>query len=149
MSPNELPELASIAETLNQESNEINSTIASLNKELAALNLGIEVWCGPWDEDPIQIGFAKVEDGKTSSWELATRTCVPIIKKSDFGYEEWEAKPGSAGEAQPLIRASRNVRIDGLQVVSQIISALKAAALGKVDAIRNAKKIAADLAVKA
>jgi hypothetical protein len=157
MSPNELSELASIAETLNQESNEINETIASFNKELAALNLGIEVWCGPWDEDPCQlgvvdgknaapyqIGFARFVDGKNAVWELAFRSCIPIEFTNECGDKDWKAKPWSMGSADSLLRAPRNVRIEGLTVVSQIISSLKASAQDKINAIRDAKKIAAN-----
>jgi hypothetical protein len=146
MSPNELSELGPIAKTLNQESNDLNKTIIALDLHLAALNLGIEVWCGPCDEDsPFQIGYAKVEDGKSSEWQLATRSCVPIFVKSEEGWEIWEAKPGSLGTPQSLLRASRNVRVDGLEVIPQIIRALKTRAESKIATIRKAKKLAADL----
>ncbi|MGO9445848.1 MAG: hypothetical protein ACLPXB_13870 [Thiobacillaceae bacterium] len=75
MSPNELSELAPIAKTLNQESDDINKTIESLSEEIASLNLGIEVWLGAADEDPeYQIGFAQVSEGSTEKWQLAVRS---------------------------------------------------------------------------
>jgi hypothetical protein len=150
MSPNELSELAPLAKTLNEESNDLNQTIAALNRHLAGLNLGIEVWCGPWDEDtPFQIGYAKVEDGVnsrgTATWELATRSCTPVLVKDEEGGDNWEAKPSSLGTPQCLLRASRNVRVDGLEVIPEIIRALKARAESRIATIRKAKKLAADL----
>jgi hypothetical protein len=150
MSPNELSELAPLAKTLNEESNDLNKTIAALNRYLAGLNLGIEVWCGPWDEDILfQIGYAKVEDGVnsrgTATWELATRSCTPVLVKNESGRDNWEAKPGSLGTPQCLLRASRNVRVDGLEVIPEIIRALKARAESKIATIRRAKQLAADL----
>jgi hypothetical protein len=151
MSPNELSELAPLAKILNEESNDLNKTIAALNQYLAGLNLGIEVWCGPWDEDtPFQIGYAKIEDGinsrGTATWELATRSCTPIPVNGEGGWDNWEAKSGSLGTPQCLLRASRNVRVDGLEVIPEIIRALKARAESKIATIRKAKQLAADLA---
>jgi hypothetical protein len=148
MTTQSFDELTSLAKQLNEESSDLNATIMQINQKLAAMNLGMESWFGPWEDEPFQIGFAKVEDGKAATWELATRPCTPILKTDDFGIEDWEAEPGSSGQAESLLRASRNIRVDGLSLLPQILSDLERAAKNKIDTIRNAKKIAADLAAK-
>jgi hypothetical protein len=66
------------------------------------------------------------------------------LKANPYG-EDWEPEPGSLGAPQPLLRASRNVRVDGLEVVPRIIEELKGKALGMIKTIQDAKKLAAEL----
>jgi hypothetical protein len=130
MSPNELSELAPIAKTLNQESDDINKTIVSLNEEIASLNLGIEVWFGA-DEDPeYQIGFAQVSEGSTEKWQLAFRSTR------------------SNEDRQPLLKASRNLRIEGLRKTGMILFSLRQEAMAKILAIQEAKNLISELSAE-
>ena len=146
MTAKSFEELSSLAKQLNDESSDLNSTIAQINHKLAAFNLGIEVWRGPWDGVPLQFGFAKVEDGKVSAWELATRSCVPVRKADDEdGDPVWEPQSDNIGDAESLLRGSRNVRVEGLGQLPAILAELKYEANLKIETIRNAKNIAAEL----
>ena len=155
MSPNELSELAPLAENLNAKSNDINETLKLVNKKLSALNLGIEAWVVSMDRDPddepdsdescpaIQIGFAKVED----VWQLATRNCEAIVKVDErYGYKSWVAVPGTCDlDRTPILQASRDARIEALTVLPELIADIKSKLEAKLKAIDAGKKIAAEL----
>jgi hypothetical protein len=134
--------LIPLAKKLNAESSDLNATIALINHKLASLNFGIEVWCGPWEDEPWQIGYAKVEDGRTATWELATRSCVVVKEMSHSGYEEWNAEPGSLGSPESLLKASRNIRVDGLQLIEAIFDRIAKRAQEKIDVVSKAKQFA-------
>ncbi len=143
MSPNELSALTPIAKKLNEKSNEINETLALVNSKLAAMNVGVEAWLGPWEEksSAYQIGYAKASD--TEKWQLATRTCEAQTDDDRFG--EWIAVPGSYGPARPVLQASRDLRIETLERLPEIIEYLASLVDAKLEIIEQAKKIAADL----
>jgi hypothetical protein len=143
MSPNELQQLQPIAEALNAESNDINNTIAALNAKLSALNIGIEVWLGPWKDNPIQIGFGKYQE---SSWQLLTRECGEVrYERDNWGNESWVAVPERLGIDQPLLQASRIIRIEALRLLPEIIDDLKVKAERSLETIRAAKRITEEL----
>jgi hypothetical protein len=134
--------LTPLAEILNSESDGLNATITALSEKLAALNLGIEVWSESREDTNLDIGFAKVEEvpqteqgwpareyGKTykSRWQLVT------------------ANRQHHGDPTPLLRASRDVRIEGLGMVPYIVAQLKGEAEAKIRIIQEAKKLAAGL----
>jgi hypothetical protein len=144
MSPNELSELAPLAENLNAKSNEVNETLQLVNKKLSAMNAGVAVWIGPWEEDSdnsYQIGYVKVDD----IWQLATRTCDGVQGQDGMGYPSWDAVPGTFGPAKPLLQASRDVRIEALAVLSQLLAEIKSEITAKLALIEQGKKIAAEL----
>jgi hypothetical protein len=146
MSPKELwdlSELAAAVKILNEESDDINATLKSVNARLGALNIGFEVWEGPWERAhvPHQIGFAKVGE----RWELAVRTCQAARNVDQFGWETYDAVAGSYGDARSILQAPRNVRIDALTVLPDIICDLESEIHSSLDVIRKGKEIAADL----
>ena len=53
-----LAELASLAQTLNSETDDLNDTIQTINGKLRAFNFGIEVWCK--GSDGVDFGFARL-----------------------------------------------------------------------------------------
>jgi hypothetical protein len=125
-----LAELASLAQTLNSETDDLNDTIQTINGKLRAFNFGIEVWCK--GSGAVDFGFARL--GEPSEWQLATRSIA-----SEFGdgrKEYWSA---------PLLKRNRNERVQGLEAVSDILRELKKEAEQKVKAIRRAKELAASL----
>lgn len=129
MSPNELSELVPLAKTLNEESNDLNKTISALSAEIAALNLGIEVW-HPGCEDHYQVGFAKVSSGNSEDWKLAIR--------SKMQGSIWN-------DPYSLLQASRDLRIEGLSRVPALLNQMKGEALDKIRVMQDAKKLAAEL----
>jgi hypothetical protein len=125
-----LAELASLAQTLNSETDDLNDIIQTINGKLRAFNFGIEIWCkGP---DGVDFGFARL--GDPSEWQLAAREAV-----TDFGNGKKEYRYA------PLLKRNRNERVEGLESVPNILSELKKEAEQKVSAIRKAKELAAAL----
>ena len=143
MSAQEIQKLVPLAQTLNRESDDINATITALNQKISALKLGIETWVGPFaeDADKIQIGFAKIETG----WELCTRECWLKDDNPDDDFDEEDETLYRFGAANPLLRATRNQRIDGLEVVPRILDEMHKKAEKNIETIRRAKKMVADL----
>jgi hypothetical protein len=117
-------ELVPLATTLNSESNDLNSTIQTINEKIRALNFGIEVWCKGSDGD---YGFARVED----VWQLAAR---------------WDGEDPKGDKVEaPLLKRTRDERIEGLSLAEEILKKLKGDAEKKIAAIRRAKQFAASL----
>lgn len=129
MTPTDFEELAPLARTLREESDNLNETITAINTKLAELNLGIEVWYPSSGEAGVktEIGFGKPSKQLKSSWELCIR--------QDWGQIE----------ISPLLNASRDLRIEGLKMVPNIISSLKVIAQDKIRVMREAKKLASQL----
>jgi hypothetical protein len=123
-------ELAFLAQTLNSETNDLNTTIQTINEKLRALNFGVEVWCK--GSDGVDFGFCRI--GDPSEWQLAARWI-----DQDFGQVKKE------NHYAPLLKKNRNERIEGLEVVPEILRKLKEEAEHKVAAIRKAKQLAAAL----
>jgi hypothetical protein len=124
MSPT-IEELLPLSETLNSESNELNKTIETINDKLAALNFGIEVWMKGGEN--CYFGYAKVGIGAgPATWELA-----------------YQLEHGV--DASPLLRASRDQRIEGLRLVPRIVAELKSQAETRIRIMREAKSLAAEL----
>jgi len=129
-----IEDLTPLSETLNAESNDLNETIATISRKLAALNLGIEVWFAT-DWPDVEVGFAKVFDPQhpsKESWQLATRN------GSDNNSE-------LIVHSSKLIGASRDIRIEGLRRVPAIVQGLKSEAESRIRAMKEAKKLAAQL----
>ena len=144
MSPNELSQLAPLAENLNAKSNEVNETLTLVNEKLAALNVGLTVWLGPWEQDhqPYQIGYDKVAD----AWQLATRTCDARTETDTYsGESEWVAVAGSYGPSRPVLQAPRAIRFETLSILPTIVDKLKEQIAENLKTIERAKKIAAEL----
>jgi hypothetical protein len=139
-----MDELASLAENLNSESNEINDIIAAWNAKLAARNLGLEEWLYP-DEDHVQTGYAKVQD----KWQLAARHCAEIRWVLNYNARDkedghCEPVPGTKFTVTPLLEASRELRIRAVGHIPDLIDNLKDEAEARLRSIREAKKKLAD-----
>jgi len=118
--------LALLAQALNSESDDLNSTIQAINSKLRALNLGVEAWCKGSDGD---YGFARVAE----EWQLATR---------------WDGEDIHGRKEKcyaPLLKRTRDERIEGLELAPEIVRKLKNDAECKIAAIRKAKEFAASL----
>jgi hypothetical protein len=121
MASKAIGELAALAKTLNSESNSINEIIVDFNAQLSALNLGIEAWFDSETAEGAEVGFGKVFVGSPGkySWELAFRR-------------------GSG--AEPLLAAPRDLRIDGISKMDEIVYRLRSEVEHKIDVIRQAKQ---------
>jgi hypothetical protein len=136
-------ELAALATELNTASSSLNNTIAEINRQPAALNIGLEVWVGTYNSNAYEVGYAKIDSG----WGLATRNVFEPSDDDDAG--ESNAQNIGYSEAASLMLAPRSIRIDALNNLDQIINSLKTEAKSSINTIRNAKKIAAALTVAA
>jgi uncharacterized coiled-coil DUF342 family protein len=135
-------ELAAQAKELNNESDNINDIITQTNKQLAELNIGLEVWVGPWGNKAYQAGYARLDSG----WGLATRD---VFKSSKDDDDEDDGQKTEYSEAVSLLSAPRSIRIDALDDLERIIEALKTKAKNSIDTIHEAKKIVAELTAAA
>jgi hypothetical protein len=128
MSPNELQKLIATSETLNRESNEINSTISAINDKLAAANLGIEVWYESGSADGSSFGYAKVSavTGTETTWQLS-------YKRTNNSTE------------YPLFKAPRDLRIEALDHLPTLIKELQYEAEKRIASIKKAKEVVAQL----
>jgi hypothetical protein len=135
-------ELAPIAAELNRESDDLNTTITAINKQLAALNVGVPVWFSYFEvEDPslseeeedrrrpdYYLGFAKCGDYPNEVWQLAYREWVVDQDETYF-------------RVKPLLTCTRNMRVECLEVVDQIVKALSVKAAAMLKTIRSAKSL--------
>jgi hypothetical protein len=146
-----LSELSKLSNQLNEDSKRVNDLITQANNALASMNLGVETWLPQmlWTGDyftpvpewapvqgahadnagsdnaagkatarsfkAVQLGYARTENG----YQLAVRH-VTIEE-----YGESEERIVNPGDPQPLIKASRNHRIDALGLLPQLTDALK------------------------
>ena len=140
---NELKELESVARALNEESDEINTTITTLNAKLAALTIGLEVWLG-LDEDHYQIGYANVDE----EWQIATGYCEEFRWVEEPGWPEgshYEPVQATDFTLTPLLQEARELRIRGLRHIKALYRELCREAERGLGAIREAKKLAEEL----
>lgn len=130
MSPT-IDELLPLSKALKAESNDLNKTIAAISDKLAALNLGIEVWITSEFAPEYDVGFGKVSEavpGGEKKWQLACR-----MGHNTHAY------------AEPLLSASRDLRIEGLKLVPTIVATLQDEAQERIRIMQEAKKQAAEL----
>jgi hypothetical protein len=74
-----------------------------------------------------EVGFGKVSDGPgKTAWQLASR-------------------PRGSTYASPLLSASRDLRIEGLKLIPEIVEELKEEAEDRIRIMQEAKKLAAEL----
>ena len=115
-----IDQLKPLAEELNAESNDLNQTIIVISDRLASLNLGIEVWFQSSRCDS-EIGFGKFAERGCEGWTLAVRRGVTV---------------------SPLTSASRDLRIEGLTLVPQIVTRLRTETTEALKQIAAAKQFA-------
>jgi hypothetical protein len=153
---NSLNELSDLSRKLNQKSDKTNSIITTINKKLAVLNFGLEVWLkhptiksgdfesvysGQIDRLPRQrsvvyLGYCNVEDG----WQLAAKSGL-LVEDWDKEAEETYTELTEV-EYQPLLRAPREVRVGALPLVPRLLDEIKLKAESLLKAIDEAEKAA-------
>jgi hypothetical protein len=152
-----IDELSRLARELNQQSDNLNALIMTLNKKLAALNFGVEVWHaepieagdfreGYDDEERliekyrgvVVLGYSKVQD----TWQLAVREEMWRTDLASVGEREFTVNPDPPS---PLLKAPRETRIKALRLVPKLLDDLRDEAKALLNSIGQGKKLAAKL----
>jgi hypothetical protein len=151
-----LSELSELSQKLNQNSDRANSIIAALNKKLAAMNFGLEVWLdysalqtGDWEtKNPNQtqklprqkqmtyLGYCHIQN----SWQLAAKSGTLVEdydRDSDEVYTEL-----TEVIYEPLLKTSRERRVKALPLVPRLLDELKREAESVLRSIDEAEKVA-------
>lgn len=146
-----LAELLAAAKQLNQASDQVNLELQKIEKALDAANLGLTFWL---EDKPIDqsdaiggiephdtseytsdlVGFARVE-GK---WRLAVKR---LRRVSGFYQGDMDCPFANVfveGELTPLLKASRELRLNALRVMPDFIAALKEKVVQRVGEIEVA-----------
>lgn len=137
-------ELSDVSRKLNQASDRLNSTISGINSKLGRLNFGLEVWLTHrpiWHNDRQEawIGYCEIE----GEWQLAInrRTCV----KSWDGPIEDALEDAIENDYRPLLKVSRELRLDALQLVESLLHEIRRRAEFLVREIGEAEKFGQSL----
>ena len=126
-----ISELSDLSVKFSKKSDSFNATIKSTNKNLAKLNLSVEVWIGMLEHDPyfneeideehryplrdeILLGYSKVDD----EWQLATK--LQTMGTDPIGRQFAEVVQGFS--PRPLLNASRTVRIEAAKYIPELFS---------------------------
>ena len=135
-------ELSDLSRRLNQKSDQLNELIGSINRKLANLNFGIEVWTmseAVKAEGPSMafLGYAKVED----EWQLAVWDRDEVLRTEDkggglhrIGQNVWS-----------LLKVSREVRLQAMPLVPRLLDDIKRRAEELLAGLARAEEAAENL----
>lgn len=158
LSGNTLNELSALSNELNEKSNQLNSIISTINEKLGKLHLGFEMWldspivAGDYHDefddegrrvdrfrDVVLFGYAKAED----HWQLAVKGARVQIETDNSGFEYEET--ANTTQPAPLVKASREVRIESMSFIAALLDALKKRSKKVLKDIESAEKVAQKL----
>lgn len=157
-----ISELSDLSRKLNQKSDQTNSIVTNINKKLAALNLGVEVWLDQYERDELKadnyrkvyagqldplsrekeviyLGYSNVED----QWQLAVKEGT-LVESFDQDNHENTLELIDVGR-RPLLKASRRVRVKALPLVPRLLDLIKLEASKMLEQIEAAEKAAEKL----
>jgi hypothetical protein len=147
-----LSQLSKLAKQLNADSDSVNAAIATFDKQLSEMNLGIEAWV-QIDDSGIKLdsdsgsperkyreltllGFRKLED----RWQL-------VINDQTVTYlwdvDEKEEYPATEDCYRALRKASRDTRLAAIDYFDDLLDVLQIEATHKLAKLERAKKLAA------
>ena len=128
-------ELAPIAKQLNEKTDQINKILATVNRKLAKLNLGVTVWLDEtlpaapcrWIEDEngvrcrdaFYLGYGRLDD----KWGLLVKNVTEEIKLDREGREYIE-EIGPVRKAS-VLNGTRNARLAALEQLPELLGVLK------------------------
>ena len=152
----DLKDLKPLAKQLNASSDALNASLESIQENLNALALGVEVWLkghpnyeldrailgeggGRRTVRVAELGYGRLGDG----WALLVRTVDCAQQCDEDG--EWDAGDRSEVVRKPLLRESRQRRVQAVELIPALIEQLKRAATNVIDAVEKAKRIADSL----
>jgi hypothetical protein len=162
----ETKNLEEVASRLNKKSNDLNATLQKIQDKINSYNVGIEVW----NDDPLvsqdiemrekedgtiispfpdatcraeetYLGYAKTSDG----WSLVVQEREVYYGKSLYtGLTEVKGSY-NIRNPQPLLEASRKIRIQALKQLQSLVNNLCQEAKESLESIEEAKKLAEEL----
>lgn len=157
-----LKELSPVVKIVNQNRNEINSTIADLNVKLETMHIGIEVanvhlHNSGWeisrndDGEPLArvrtahfLGYGKIDD----KWQMTYCPCDET-QEYTFGAPERSGQNDKTTFSDPavtaLLQAPHLIRLEALRALPKLLDVLKACAEEELKIIAETKSLAAQL----
>lgn len=153
----DLKDLEPIKEQLAAASDELNAALGSIQDQLNAKQLGVEVFlegikyelayrvAASANDDgyrPVscyELGYGKDDDG---NWGLLLRR---YEGRERFARDDWEAFDGAYLWTRPLLRAPRDLRAAAIEHLPALIDALFAEAKSLLDKVEKAKQLAKSL----
>jgi hypothetical protein len=156
--------LASVAKTLNEKSDQVNSIIEAANARLAELNLGVEVWLDGKEDEVLswsglktretrsgdafmfneiaQFGYCRLGD----KWELAVKTLESQCFAEGEGPDPWPEPIESASKGRrSLLSCTRADRVKAIELLPKLLDAIQRRAETIIEAIVNAEERVAKL----
>jgi hypothetical protein len=148
---NNLSELSGLAQKLNSKSDDLNKSIQALNQQLAALNLGLEVWLSnfPLDDSGFYLEFPdwNYDRGERHRKTTVLGYCKVIgewqlaVREEECNYADEEPVLESS-DTQPLLQASREIRLRAASRFDILISRLKQKAVEMLGNVEKAATLA-------
>jgi len=147
----DLKDLEPLSKRLNAASDELTKALESIQQKLNDLALGVEVWLiakgqalegevvsesetlQTWDYK--ELGYGRLGDG----WALLVRTARWTTDPRDRE-AAWEFV--SELDRKPLLRTSRHLRVESIDLIPTLIDWLRLEAERIIGAVEQAKKIA-------
>ncbi len=140
-----LTSLSHLAQKLNQTTDSYTRSLTEVEKQLREMNIGVETWLGisetaksgtPDRETSLRkmLGYAKLADG----WSLAVKTV-----RVERGYLQndrecpWE-NVYEEDPPKPLLKASRDLRIEAAGHVAELLGALETRAVELIQSVERA-----------
>lgn len=148
MMVDKIAELASLSKILNKKSDNLNATISSISKKLAALNFGMNIvlsnrWI-EYDGITYRLAYGKYRVPVERAGDTVVYGAAVVYQAGD---EEWQLGTYNEqnGREDALLRAPREVRIRLLDHIPDLLDAMKEKAEGLVDSIDRAEKLGESL----
>ena len=150
-----IAELSEVSRKLNQKSDTLRTTIISLNEKLASLKLGVEAWLA---NSPIErsdpyydherdehasfplhnetwLGYCRFEN--ELGWALAVKSVVlQLMNDRNQEHKIVEA------QTKPLLDATRQVRLEAMRLVPELLDTVKKRAEDLLESIDRAENAA-------
>jgi hypothetical protein len=126
-----LSELSTLSKTLNEESNRVNELLSDVEKRLLEMNLGVEAWV-VIKEEP----YTEGQNEDTSNWIVETQIGlgnwhgqpklmvrrVHSQQTSEYGESSYEER--TQDSYQPLLQASRAIRLKAMACLEELLDAI-------------------------
>lgn len=161
----DLKDLDPLSKRLNAASNELNSSLQTIQDRLNALGIGLEVWLpqalaesearevpGPavhddadlfWDKvhDTQELGYGRLGDG----WALLVRTRRHVERFRTAAGDSEEYNTYVDDSPRPLLKAARDLRVAAVPLIPDLLTAIEQQAQTIIERVEQAKKIADSL----
>lgn len=127
-----LSELSSLSRTLNEKSNRLNELLRDIEKKFVEMNLGVEAWVTIKDQP-----YIEENDDSPSNWSVETQIGFAdwngihklLVRRvhfqeisDNYGNAEWKER--SQDGCQPLLQASRAIRLEAMARLDNLLDAL-------------------------